>query len=91
MKLALALVALLAAPAFADYEAGFGYQAAPSYSSPRYGYGSGYHRRQLPRREVTTVTPLENGGTRIETRRYYRSGGTARMKTSSGRWSSRSR
>lgn len=90
MKLALALL-LLATPAFADYEARVGYQAAPSYSSPRYGYGSGYHRRHLPRREVTTITPTQNGGTRIETRRYYRSGGTAGMKTSSGAWSARNR
>lgn len=97
MKLALALL-LLATPAFAD---GFGYQAhqAPgitsTFSAPShgrsYGYRSGHGRRHhshhyLPRRETTTVT-RDGNRTRIDTRRYYRDGGTARMKTSSGAWS----
>lgn len=90
MKTAIVALLLLAAPAFADYEAGFGCQAAPSYHSPRYGNGSGYHRRHLPRREVTTIT-RDGNRTRIETRRFYKSGGTARMKMSSGAWSRRSR
>lgn len=95
MKLALVLIALLATPTFADYEAGFGYQATLP-AAPRYTYGSGHRHghhshRYLPRREVTTIE--RNGNrTRIETRRFYRDGGTARVITASPRkWSARSR
>ena len=61
------------------YPAGFGYQ--PQSPSSRFGteYGHG-HRR--PSREVTTIRPLEGGGHRIETRRYYGRGGTGRINAS---------
>lgn len=84
MKLAFALI-LLATPALAQ----FNYQAHQSPSvtghphyGPRYTYRSGY---ELPRRTVTTIE-RDGNRTRIETRRFYRDGGTARMRTSSGRW-----
>ena len=79
MKLALIALLALATPALADNNFGqpmFGYQAAspaPSYSTRSYGY----RHRELPRREVTTITPTRNGGTRIETRRFYGRGSTA--------------
>ncbi|MGH7805703.1 MAG: hypothetical protein ACREQJ_15245 [Candidatus Binatia bacterium] len=72
------LIVAVAAPALAHepaspsgssafgYQAGFGYQAAPQHSRPRHDHG---YRR--PEREITTITPLENGGQRIETRREY--------------------
>ena len=80
----LAFLLALNAPAFAHepsygtpgfgYSAGFGYQ--PQSPSPRYEYGHG-HRR--PSREVTTIRPLEGGGHRIETRRYYGRSGSGRV------------
>ena len=79
----LLLALAFAAPALAEdgarpgfgYPAGFGYQTAPSPGSGRSFHDHGYrdrdrHRGRRPEREVTTITPLENGGTRIETRRY---------------------
>lgn len=85
MKLALILL-LIASSAFAGYEAGFGYQAHSP--APRYTYGSDCHRQ--PRRTTTTITRRGNR-TRIETRRYYRDGGTARVNTRNGAWSARGR
>lgn len=78
-----------------DFGAGFNYQpqqqgrsySTPSYSAPSYGHGSYYQHRRLPGREVTTITPTDDGGTRIETRRYYDKGSRAGVNTRSGAWS----
>ena len=95
----LAFSLAIAAPALAhepgSFQAGFNYQprqqgrsfSAPSYAAPSYGHGSHYQYRRLPGREVTTITPTDDGGTRIETRRYYDKGNRARFNTRSGAWS----
>src|SRR5687768_7550561 len=93
-----ALLLAFATPALAgdfNYQAGFNYQpqqqgrrfSTPSYSAPSYGHGEYYRPRRLPGREVTTITPTDDGGTRIETRRFYDTGNRASVNTRSGAWS----
>ena len=83
-----AFVLALAAPALAgdpQYDAGFGYQVAPPAGSQprtyrRYDDRHHHGHGRRPSREVTTITPLENGGTRIETRRDYEKRGVAKFR-----------
>lgn len=66
-----AVLLALATPALAS---DYGYHSRSGYA-PR-----SYYR--APRREVTTITPLRGGGTRIETRRYYSDKRGGRVPTS---------
>ena len=94
-SLAMTAPALAGEPGSFNYQAGFNYQpqqqgrsfSAPSYAAPSYGHGSHYPYRRLPGRAVTTITPTDDGGTRIETRRYYDKGNRAGINTRSGAWS----
>jgi hypothetical protein len=73
--------ALAHEPSIGESSSGFGYPAGFGYHPQPYGSYRSHHRsgHRRPSREVTTITPLENGGRRIETRRYYDSGGRARV------------